>query len=125
MGADFIYAMADTTKPLVHWLNILGEFDDGQMAEFLGTAGMEWVFDDFFEDGVEDSVTYQKCAERIQEALHITYNGTRETGVALIDGKRWTLTGGMSWGDTPTEVFDDVAIADAFISFVSEREGVT
>lgn len=123
MGADFIYAMADTTKPLVHWLDTLGEFDDGQMEEFLGTSGMEWVFDDFFEG--DDHVAYQKCAERIQEALHITYNGSRETGVALIDGKRWTLTGGVSWGDPPTEVFDDIAIADAFISFVSEREGVT
>ena len=120
MGADFLMAVADITKTNQHWYNILGELDDGAMREYIEHYGYPWFDDD---DG--DSQYYQDVAERISKAITVVYDGDTREGAWFTDGdKTWFVTGGMSWGDYPTDIFDDVCIVDSFQQYAHERKDV-
>ena len=122
MGADFIYAVADTTKPIEHWQTILGEFDDGQMKQYLNNTHLDYLYEVMFEG--EDEPWYQAVAEWLGEALVTVYAGSRESGTFRENGKHWTITGGMSWGDEPTDIFPYVNAVGDWQQFVEEELGI-
>lgn len=124
MGADFIMATADNTKPAQHWLDILGEMNDGLIADYIKATEDHLYWEEDYEDELDTNEArtkfYQHVAERVTEAINNCYSDTREVST-LIDGeKKWLITGGMSWGDPPTDIFNDVIIFDSFQAFYQE-----
>ena len=106
MGAEFIFEVVEADKPYPHWATILGELDDGKVQNFIDRTHYEYRFDD---------MTPQEVVERIDEAFDNIWNQpSRETGLVMLEGKQYFLTGGMSWGDDPTDIFPDFEIVADF-----------
>jgi len=69
------------------------------------------------EDDIDTSdMGPAQVAETARRRLHaaideVTDEGSwQELASMSFDGKEWVLTGGMSWGDPPTEIFAHVCI---------------
>lgn len=121
MGAEFLMAVAEITEPEQYWLDLLGEMDDGAMAAYVKeTETLHYWEEDYADelDTDEDRAKfYQYVAERVNEGIKTCYSDSRE-GAWFSDGeKKWYVTGGMSWGDLPTDIFDNVRIMDSFQYF--------
>lgn len=120
MGADFLMAVAEITKPAEHWYDLLGEMDDGAMDAYVKESGhifWEEDYDDELATDAERAKFYQFVADQINDAITTCYGESRE-GAWFSDGeKKWVVTGGMSWGDDPTDIFHEVVIMDSFQRF--------
>lgn len=61
----------------------------------------------------EDRVLIVQIRELLTDAVaQIARNGRDELTTLTLDGTVWLLTGGLSWGDEPTEVYDAVNLID-------------
>jgi len=113
MGADFIFEVVEAGRPIQYWQQILGELDDGQVQEFAKMPSLDYLWDE---------MTEQQIVERIDEAFKVVYNSdSREIGWFNDEDKRWVITGGMSWGDDPTDCYRDFEIAAEFQRFAGTR----
>jgi len=143
MGADLILSFVDVSEPKEKWLNILGEWDDGNVDRFVTDSGNDYIIDDIIEnivdnldlDGVDDDdprrdddtvmvQARQKLVERIVDAINLVYDSrvtyVRDVRKVILDGKPWVVTGGLSWGDDPTDDFADFMLAEAVIEHLKE-----
>ena len=123
MGADFIYKICEwprlengeTARPTTELQNILLE----RLKEALQD-------DDVLTDLEIEGVIYLEEADNEAEQMRlyewakdfIVYvfgaeNWPIDCGMLGLEGKEYLLTGGMSWGDDPTESFQYVAFLDA------------
>lgn len=50
----------------------------------------------------------------LEQAAVELAEGRRDVTSVVINKTRWMVTGGMSWGDTPTDAYDMVAAIDSF-----------
>lgn len=111
MGADFMFAVSpqpsledDNRKKAVK--ELLHQINDQDMLD---------VAEDFccFDDTSSAEVMRDELYETI---LRVCDMDTRETSVIQLDGMDWmgVVTGGMSWGDVPTDCFDDIALIGRF-----------
>lgn len=102
MGADFTFAFFDTSikqADLVEYIktmpeNLLAEIADDQFAMFPNEYETE---QEFYETTRSNIIGF------VEEAY--TSRNSREVSVMLVDGKEYLITGGMSWGDDPTDHF--------------------
>jgi hypothetical protein len=106
MGADFIYEIVEVNQPLKYWQEILGELNDGEAQHFSDDTEL-YIFEE---------MTEQEIVERIDEAFQVVYGDSSEIGWWSPDGgiTQYRLTGGMSWGDDPTDVYRDFEIVAEF-----------
>ena len=51
---------------------------------------------------------------KVAEVYGYYERGSRETEVRTIDGTDWLITGGMSWGDDPTDAYEAVSTVSIF-----------
>ncbi len=121
MGADFLMAVAEITKPEQYWYDLLGEMDDGAIDAYVEESEtLHYWKEDYEGELVTDkdrSKFYQYVAERVNDAIKTCYGESRE-GSWFSDGeKKWYVTGGMSWGDDPTDIFNEVRVMDSFQYF--------
>jgi len=117
MGADFVYAIVEVTKPESYWQNIIGELDDGQVMSFVRDTDDQHGWVEMFDyDPTAEAEFCQKVAERLSEAVNVCYGYTqnREMGWHQDGDRTFAITGGMSWGDSPTECIDDMWMVDNF-----------
>jgi len=124
MGADFIWAIApvnaDKDKVLARAKILTYEeceelYHEGEHY-FLGYADIV---------GDEEQAEFrQGVIDRLVEAIEVCYRTSRELDHLTLKGNRYVLTGGMSWGDVPTDVFDDVGLLANF-DYWLERKGET
>ena len=124
MGADFIYAVANITEPKEHWQDILGELHDGKMEAYINESEplMYWS-DNYDEFDMDSPEFFQAVAERVSDAIEEAYGDSRELGWFIDNNKeKWAITGGMSWGDDPTDAFHDLCIVSSFQGWY-EAEG--
>lgn len=49
----------------------------------------------------------RKCLSRVQSAWE---HGTRDSTIIEIDGKDFLFSGGMSWGDPPTDTYEEITL---------------
>ena len=76
----------------------------------------------YFEDEDFSEELAKKMRAKIQEALDVVYDadGRRDVSSFIIDGNRtFYLTGGMSWGDDPSECYTDFWIFFEFLGYPS------
>ena len=115
MGADFIWGRVEVTEPKSTWLNRILEAD---IAAFAETTEDDYYWSDSYEeDGLVEGVT-----EELRTAIEICYgyHQNREMGWFIEGDRTYALTGGMSWGDDPTEALRDIWLFDSFQRFFKE-----
>ena len=104
MGADFLFAATPRFKPTPERCReiktFLREYPEDKLFELVGDY---WIL------GLDDESTAKEIRFRIYEAvLQAAEYDTRETSYLRMPGMDFeaTITGGMSWGDSPTEAFN-------------------
>lgn len=101
MGADFTLAICERSVPLTTAKERLMTLDNTKL-------GVLWHGYD--SDTVDDDEDYVSL---LLEDLEICYDlERRDTTTVRLDGKEYVMTGGMSWGDEPTEAFWSVDRVD-------------
>lgn len=115
MGADLILAYAEVPKP----------FTEGTIGELRLLAGSPppEIFEAVVEGcglEMEDDAAQlrEDVTDRLKAAVDLVFveyyhqgGMHREMNVVEIRDREYIFTGGMSWGDTPSEVYNDVYFA--------------
>ena len=135
MGADLILSFVDVSEPKQKWLDILGEWNDAQVDKFINETGNDYILDDLTEEvsdrwdaadieyHLEDpkflAEVRQAFVERLNDAIDAAYGSTsRYANKVVLDGKPWAVTGGLSWGDDPTDDFANFCLAETIIEYM-------
>jgi hypothetical protein len=111
MGADFMFAVAPTCnltqERKTKVKDLLRSLPDDYFVEHEDT---HCTFGDDELSGAELRTMFYEIVLRVNDIC------TRETSSISLPGMDWegVITGGMSWGDSPTECYDDIAAIDNF-----------
>ncbi len=112
MGADFMFAASPrcelTRERKRRVKETIRAISDEKLLE---------VVDDYWPLGLDDESTPAKIRVELYKAvLENAEIENRETGWVQLDGMDWiaNITGGMSWGDSPTESFDSMSAIACF-----------
>jgi len=105
MSADFVFAVVEIDRTQDDWQSFVTGMDDDTVRQFIAETNDELYWDEYFEDPVD--MERQVC-ERLCEAIGICFGGSREVGYWRDNGREFVVTGGMSWGDEPTDAMADV-----------------
>lgn len=112
MGADFLFAATPRFNPTPERCReiktFLREYPEDKLFELVGDY---WIL------GLDDESTAKEIRFRIYEAvLEAAEYETRETSTLRMPGMDFevTITGGMSWGDSPTEAFNIIGDLTSF-----------
>jgi hypothetical protein len=130
-------SFVDVSEPKQKWLDILGEWNDAQVDKFVRDCGADDIWENLTEEvsdrwdaadieggyDIEDpkflAEVRQAFVERLNDAIDIAYgSSSRYANKVLLDGKPWAVTGGPSWGDSPTDEFDDFCLAESLIEYL-------
>jgi hypothetical protein len=95
MGADFTIITAPVSEKTKE--EVVGRIDKMGASELLNLADY-LMFDDETPDEVRGRIL-----EAVKEIVDVD---GRDFAVLTFDGKAHYITGGMSWGDSPTDSFD-------------------
>jgi len=116
MGADFCWAMT----PM--------ELTKEQAIDKAHALGKEFVLDNLDGYFGIECETYEEAVEWLVSAIEETYlvyrDGSRQSGVQTIDGVDYLITGGMSWGDDPTDFLQSVSIVSTFGLSTNKEWGI-
>lgn len=100
MGADFVFAVAPACADLEAGLRAVDSLPLPKIEEVA-----DWRFGEVDEDTIED------VRELLREGVRILSDEElgRDTGWFIgTDATIYILTGGMTWGDSPTEACDPI-----------------
>lgn len=121
MGTNFIVAYAHIGVTRERAIEKLRSMDRSELLEALENVNL-YEFEDIetSEDVYDIAVRY--VTDKLDEVYSYSDHGSRDTAVIRIDGKRYLVTGGMSWGYAPTDAFDAIALVSD-LGLTSETEG--
>jgi len=106
MGADMTVAFCEITAPIEIARKRIKRM---KKSDLEGVFESSNLLDDFTED--EEATPFELYAmrERLLAALEVAYSDQRrDTQHLYFMGRKFCFTGGMSWGDYPTEAFIDI-----------------
>ena len=75
------------------------------------------TFYDRADEATEPTFTDDEVREMIRDGVAQVFESWRDTTTLFIDNKYWIATGGLSWGDPPTEAYDPVGMLDGLRLF--------
>lgn len=104
MGADFCFAIIPVCK-------VTPERE----------AKLKLLVEDLFKDHDEDEFGHTK--EDVLSAVDSyadSFDCHREVGTMTIRGAAYYITGGMTWGDSPTEAYDELSVLDELFEQLEE-----
>ena len=111
MGADFLIAGCRAESP-EKARERLAKLSDNEVMGAVEAVMPWYVFDDD-DDSVDDA---GNCRAMIEDAITAVlapeHLSRSEATHAMFGGEWYVVTGGASWGDTPTEMFDEVWLLD-------------
>ena len=115
MGANFVYAIAEIDQSRQYWLDKLNNLNVDNIADIADELG-NYLYDFDELDGAElVEAVKARVADSINESYDAYEGSSREASSLHLTGDRnFVITGGMSWGDAPTDVFDHIALFDTF-----------
>jgi len=114
MGADFMFAVSPRCELTPERKRRVKETIRATSDEDLLS-----VVRDYWPFGLDDESTPEEIRVTLYQAvLENAEIENRETSYIRLDGMDWTanITGGMSWGDSPTESFDGLSGISEFDS---------
>ena len=104
MGADLNIAITKMEHTYQEALQVLNALDERSVYLVVN----EWYY--------HDDDDYERALDKARECLKEVYDyyerGSRDTVTMNLDGNRWLISGGMSWGDDPTDAFRPLAVVD-------------
>lgn len=109
MGADFLFAITPYPKD---WDAVRSRIEQQTPQDCL-------MFAEDFRGWMEDEYTEDQIVEAIMDELRTAANEMdapyrRDCGDFAVNGKSYIISGGMSWGDEPTDAFSYIWILDWF-----------
>jgi len=104
MGADLTLGITKIERSFEEAVKALKELEP----ESVYNAVSYW----FDVDEYDYDEALAKAIECLKEVYGYYEHGSRDTAVLTLDGKRWLITGGMSWGDDPTDAFRPIALME-------------
>ncbi|MCK9341940.1 MAG: hypothetical protein M0P37_09365 [Synergistaceae bacterium] len=111
MGADFLLTFIpypelteDRRATIEATIDALA-FED--IKEYINYTGMADEWDDDDQESVVNEI--RQCVRKIVAEYSEMYRW-RGTSLASIRGCRYLFAGGMSWGDSPSEEYDDISM---------------
>ena len=118
MGADMMIAMAPSPFTKDGNPVKLGQelFDEmlsrviSEVAEYDDPERLNWYAD----ENDENSNWRSDLVDSLKDTLSAIciHGGSREIDFVYPEGRKYIVTGGLSWGDLPTECFNDITIID-------------
>ena len=112
LAIDYVEIRASEDEALARLANLV--INEDTLDRFIDNASyFEYEDEDFTPELAE------KMRERIKEAVSVVYSTRRrDTSWLNIDGDRtFVFTGGMSWGEEPTEAMEDFRIFNEFLGY--------
>lgn len=107
MGADFLGAVCPMEISRAEAKERLRKYKEDILLDHLSD-----FFAKEFEDD-EDGTPYEQALRWVDQCIDETYDyverGSRETDVFHYKGVTFLMTGGMSWGDDPTDAFAPIS----------------
>jgi hypothetical protein len=64
-------------------------------------------------DEARGASTFAEMRAMLVKAVDLIREGGRDLTTLLLDGVKWLVTGGMTWGDDPTDAYQYVRLLDA------------
>lgn len=108
MGADFLLAMMPLDVEREEAVARLAALTDDRFAELIADIPHGWGLDDE-PGGMKAAIAELRTTAAL--AIDDLYAGCRrDASSVLLSNRWWVATGGMSWGDRPTETYDDVEL---------------
>lgn len=119
MSAEFVFAKVNVTLDKSHWLDRIRGLDDTELESFVAETDDQFYWADRVDHPASDLYSYdflRKVADAVVEAVQVSYDYdyNRELGWFKHGEDTLVVTGGMSWGDAPTDAFDSVRVFEAF-----------
>lgn len=112
LAIDYVEIRESEDEALARLANLV--IDENTLDRFIDNASyFEYEDEDFTPELAE------KMRKRIAEAVSVVYaNNRRDTIWLKIDGDRtFMFTGGMSWGEDPTDAIQDFRIFNEFLGY--------
>jgi hypothetical protein len=119
MGADLLFITQEIKHPKETVLDRVQNLDlsEEDLARFENCG----VF--FPEPGTAWEELEPQLRARLMEAVEVVYtsDGNRDCGYFYVDGTRkFLITGGTSWGDAPSSVWDDFYLVQEYSAEIME-----
>jgi len=112
MGADFIGGFCPIVKTREEALAALREMPDSVV--FAEVESVYYFADDFDAEEDEDyqAELFAEARGMAEDDVNAVYDAlehaARDCGVWTIEGTNYIVTGGMSWGDPPTDMCNPI-----------------
>jgi len=112
MSTAFIFGIVCVDEPKDRWLQIIRELE---------THDLESIMDDIEDFYPVDDCLDDEMRSRLREAVEVCYD-ERNTAVGwcVLDDKRYAVSGGMAWGDAPTDECWDIWLFTALQDYYKE-----
>lgn len=108
MGADFTYSLCHRAVDKDTALRRITEMTDNHLRQVMIDL------DDYYDyDGMTASEQLAAYRDTLVMDLGAVYGDYRDTATLIIGGETYVLTGGMSWGDEPTDSYRSIWRIDA------------
>lgn len=108
MGADLCLAMVPIRKTREQAFEKLKTYDKDDLIERLSFV------DYLLADSDDNDVVVSDAIDLVSQCLNNVYDwsdhGSRDTAIVRFGNDRFLVTGGMTWGDDPTDAYRDVLI---------------
>lgn len=115
MGADFICIWSEVSDEPEALREMVRHASLNDIKELMVQSGDEYLYEDEIEDDDDEDEFFSRFAdttyrELLLEAIDVVHSTNYRRDLAFIFHKdeKIVVTGGMSWGDLPTESYEDV-----------------
>jgi len=108
MSADLTIAMAPIVKTKDEAIIKLKSMEPEVLLHVLSEYFAREFDEATDEEEYAEAVSY--VIGKIEEVYSYYEHGSRDTEVRRINGTDWLITGGLSWGDDPTDAYEPVSI---------------
>lgn len=119
MGADFMYAYTPIRGGRSEWIEIAKSAEVSDLRDILEDRIMDYLVEDM-EDEEQVRAAFVDAINTVWDAIE---NRNREVARIQIDGETCLITGGMSWGETPTDIFDPIVLYAEFQDWFTDKRG--
>lgn len=96
---------------------MLEKLSDTELAG-IGENNLGWGWDELYDEDENENETQGRegpvriLSKAAEEAVISVLGPNREVAEAVIQGRRYLFSGGLSWGDSPTQACDDIWLID-------------
>lgn len=116
MGADFTYIICPKETDKETATKRIMSLTEKQLIEIAENCGDENLIDE------NDKQSFSMFRDTLLVDLDCVYEYYRDTAILKLDNKTYIITGGLSWGDEPTDSYRPLwRISESFVTDTEEN----